>query len=80
LDACKELAELFGVSIEDFKDEEDNLEANYIAQLNRGRKLQKAYTIQDFKYALKDIRLQPNLDKLNSECVKMIATRNQLYY
>ena len=83
IEACKDLAEIFRVSIEEFKDTEDDLNGEYIAQLNRGRKLQKSYTVQDFKYSLKDIRLHETnntLEKLNSECVKMIATKKQLYY
>lgn len=80
-DACYDLAQLFGVSLDEFDElEDDDFEGKYEASIRRERRLQKAYTIQDFKYRLKDIRLQnEGLERLNSECVKLIATKNQLY-
>lgn len=80
-ESCLELAEMFKVPLDDFDClEDEDYEAKYQSNIKRIDKLQNRYSMQEFKNGLLSIRKQGvNLDKVNSECVKMIATIKQLY-
>ena len=80
-ESCLELAEMFKVPLDDFNFlEDEDYEAKYQSNLKRIDKLQNRYSMQEFRNSLLAIREQGvNLDKVNSECVKMIATIKQLY-
>lgn len=80
-ESCLELAEMFKVPLDDFNFlEDEDYEVKYQSNIKRIDKLQNRYSMQEFKNSLLSIREQGvNLDKVNSECVKMIATIKQLY-
>lgn len=80
-ESCLELAEMFKVPLDDFNFlEDEDYEAKYQSNIKRIDKLQNRYSMQEFRNSLLSIREQGvNLDKVNSECVKMIATIKQLY-
>lgn len=81
-EACIEIANMFNIPIEleDDLDEED-YEKAYERRLRRIDYLSRHYTVRDFSRTLLDMRKSGNVDlnKVNSECVKMIATSKQLY-
>ena len=85
-ESCKELADLFGISLSDFDDiAEDDYDGKYVAMLKRIHKLQKSYTIREYSQSLIDLRkngslnLPDKLTLLNNESIKMIATQKRLY-
>lgn len=85
-EACKELASLFNISLDDFDDiAEDDYEGKYVSMLKRINKLQSTYTSTEFSRDLLDLRKNQSLsedDKLrlvNVEIVKMVATQKRLY-
>ena len=81
-ESCIDLAEKFNIDIADFDElADDDYEARYIRKLRQFDMKMKRYTVNDFSHSLLAERItgKPNLDKINSECVKMIATVKQLY-
>lgn len=81
-ESCMDLAEKFGIPVDEFRDvEEDDYEARYSRSFKRIDELVTHYTEREFKEALLTMRKSGvvDLNKLNSECVKMIATSKQLY-
>ena len=81
-EACLDLAQKFNVPLDDFDElDDEDYEAKYIRQLRNIEKLSNRYTIREFSRGLKEIRGSETVDlnKVNSECVKMIATVKQLY-
>lgn len=79
-DACLEIAEMFNIPIEDGVEDED-FESAYNRNLRKAVSFSKSYTIRDFSAALMRERQSEkvNLNNVNRECVKMIATQKQLY-
>lgn len=85
-ESCKELADLFGVSLDDFSEiADDDYDGKYVDMLKRISKLQKAYTSKDYAHDLLTLRKENNLsmqDKLrllNVESIKMISTQKRMY-
>ena len=85
-EACKELAELFEVSLDDFDDiAEDDYDGKYVNMLKRINKLQSSYTSAEFARDLLELRKNQSLsevDKLrlmNVEAIKMISTQKKMY-
>lgn len=85
IEACKELAELFNIPLEEIKEaKDDDLEAKYRTKSMRIDEMKSEYTYQDYKYNMIDIRKKGsnglvNLEAVNRENVKLIATIKQLY-
>lgn len=83
-DACMELAKMFDIPTEDFDElDDDDFEGNYIRTLKELDSMKNRYSVQDFSYACRDLRKEgvlQDLSRLNSECVKLIATEKQMYY
>lgn len=84
-EACRELADLFTISLDDFNDlAEDDYEGRYLSMLKRLNKLSKSYTIREYSNTLLELRksnltLSDKLDRINNENIKMIATQKKLY-
>lgn len=82
-EACKDLASLFGVSLDDFTElAEDDYEGRYLQKLKKIDKLKDAYTLNDFSRALLDARKSGGKDilgVLHMESIKLIATKKKLY-
>lgn len=84
-DACLELAEMFSIPLNDFEElDEDDYEGHYLRNLRKIDKLAEHYTIRDFTAEVMQLRSSSkpghiDLHKLNSACVRMIATVKQLY-
>lgn len=84
-EACLQICDMFNIPVEDFEDlSDEDLEKQYVRNLNKVEKLKKHYTIREFSQGVMDVRTsnpmgKADLNKLNSECVKMIATVKQLY-
>lgn len=82
-DACMELAQIFGIPVEDFEElADDDYEGKYVRTMKHIDDLQGAYTLRDFELDLRKVRGKSevsNLAELNSASVKMIATVKQLY-
>ena len=82
IESCKDLARKFGIDISDYGsfDNEDR-EVQYLRRLKKLDILKNRYTFKEFSTAIRNQRLTGNIDlnKINSECVKMIATVKQLY-
>lgn len=80
-ESCYELADMFNLPLDDFKDiDDDDLSAKFVTTIKTQHILQKRYTSQDFHYNIQKIKKQGvDLNKVNSECVKMIATSKMLY-
>jgi len=84
-ESCLELANMFNIPLDDFEElDEDDYEGRYIRNLRKLDALAEHYTVRDFSQELMRLRStsEPghiDLDKLNSACVKMIATVKQLY-
>jgi hypothetical protein len=76
---------MFDIPTADFEEiTDEDLEKHYIRNLNRIEKLKTHYTIREFSQSILNLREEStmgnvDLKKLNSECVKMIATVKQLY-
>lgn len=82
-EACKELASLFNIPLEDFDElAEEDYEERFNRNIAKLDKMQEKYTKRDFERELLEIRKNKkgvNLSLVNSACVKMIATEKQLY-
>lgn len=85
-ESCRDLAEIFGVSLDEFDSiSEDDYDSKYVDTLKRINKAQSEYTVKDFSRNLLDIRknidinLLDKLKLLNSESVKIISTKKKLY-
>jgi DNA primase len=84
-EACYEICNMFDIPTADFEEiTDEDLEKHYIRNLNRIEKLKTHYTIREFSQSILNLREEStmgnvDLKKLNSECVKMIATVKQLY-
>lgn len=84
-ESCNELADLFGISLEDFEEiADDDYDGKYVAMLKRINKMKNAYTIKTFSTELLNIRgsdmtLEDKMRLLNNESIKMIATQKKLY-
>lgn len=84
-ESCNELADLFGISLEDFEEiADDDYDGKYVAMLKRINKLKNSYTIKTFSAELLNIRssdmsLEDKMRLLNNESIKMIATQKKLY-
>lgn len=81
--ACVELADMFGIDIsnEELLAQDADYEAKFNAKMKSVNQLSKGYSIQDFKSAMQQIRSRDkvNLDLVNDECIKYIATYKHLY-
>jgi DNA primase len=84
-DACIEVASMFNIPLDDFNElEDDDFEGHYLRNLRRIDSLKSRYTVREFSQGVYDLRMKSSmgnvdLNKLNSESVKMIATVKQLY-
>ena len=80
-EACLELADMFSIPLDDFEADSEDPELNYRRNLRKIDRLKNRYTIREFTQAIQPLRggIDTDLDRLNSECVKMIATVKQLY-
>jgi len=83
-EACESLAVLFHIPIEEFDEYEDeDLDVRYLRTSKKINRLAlSSYTIKDFTLELRDLRRGtelPDLNKVNSAYVKMVATRKKLY-
>lgn len=84
-DSCMELAAMFNIPIEDFEElDEDDYEGRHQRNLQKIDRLAEHYTMRDFSQELMHLREtsvpgEIDLNKLNSACVRMIATVKQLY-
>lgn len=81
-ESALDIAEKFNIPINDFDvTSEEDLDKSYYRNIRKIEKLANQYTERDFTYAMRDIRFngQVDLNKVNSECVKMIATKKMLY-
>lgn len=83
--ACMEIADMFGIPVDEFNElDEDDYEGRYLRNLQKVEALAQHYTVRDFSAELLQLRCSSeagrvDLNKLNSACVKMIATVKQLY-
>lgn len=79
-EACREIASIYDIPIEDDVLDEEDYEKAYLRKLRRLDVLSKRYTEREFSQALLRIREKGvDLDRVNSECVKLIATHKKLY-
>lgn len=84
-DSCLELAEMFKIPLDEFEElSEDDYEGRYLQNLKKVDRLAEHYTVRDFSQEVMRLRSvsvpgQIDLNKLNSACVRMIATVKQLY-
>lgn len=84
-EACRGIAKLFGIPIDDFEDiADDDYKAQFEASVRRLHNLRDVYTKRDFENEVTGLLKQGrgtdlNLGKLNSACVRMIATSKKLY-
>lgn len=84
-EACYEIADLFSIPLGDFEElDEEDYEEMYMRNLRRIDSLKNRYSVRDWERGIMDIRSNSkmgavDLNKLNSESVKMIATVKQLY-
>ena len=79
-EACRELAKIYDIPIEEEEIGDEDYEKMHVRNMRRVDSLSKRYSVRDYSRALLDIRKSGvDLEKVNSECVKMIATEKQLY-
>lgn len=85
-DACKELADLFDIPLEDIDElADDDYDGKYMSMLKRLNSLKRAYTFDSFSRELLEIRkntdisIEDRLRLLNIESIKMISTQKKLY-
>ena len=84
-EACLEIAEMFSIPVDDFDElEDDDFEGKHLRTLRHLDTLKKRYTVREFSQGLLDLRTSSpmggvDLNRVNSESVKMIATVKQLY-
>ena len=82
-EACYDLALIFNLELDEeaIALSEDDYEGRFNANMKRALRLADHYTVQDFRLALRDIRSAETVDlnKVNFECIKLIATNKQLY-
>lgn len=84
-ESCNELADLFGISLEDFEEiADDDYDGKYVAMLKRISNMKNSYTIKTFSTELLNIRssdmtLEDKMRLLNNESIKMISTQKKLY-
>ena len=82
-ESCLDLAIKFNIPIDDYEElSDEDYEKRYLRFLRKFDALMNRYTVRDFSRALLQQRKSGKIDlnKVNSECVKMIATIKQLYY
>ena len=82
-EAAKDIASLYNIQINDkIADNLDEVERKYAEDLRKIKRLCTRYTDKEFARELMNKRVQKKLDlkALNSECIKLIATQNMLYY
>lgn len=79
-EACRELAEMFHIPIESDLSPDD-FEGMFEQRLRKIRYVSRRYTRGEFSRNMFDMRMRGavNIDAVNSECVKLIATVKQLY-
>lgn len=87
-DACKELARLFNIPLGDFEElDDEDYEGMLRLKIKRANEVSTHYNMTDFSKGLLNIRkkaqgrkLTPQeLGRVNSECVKIIASNKFLY-
>lgn len=80
-ESAEDLARKFNIDISEFDElADDDYEGRYTANLKRVVKLKNRYSYADFREGLLQQRMQGvDLNEVNFECVKMIATKKQLY-
>lgn len=80
-EACTELCNLFGIPIPNLEDiAEDDYEKLFYKKFNELDRLEVKYTSKDFASDILAIRKKGvDLDLVNSACVKLIATKKELY-
>ena len=84
-EACIEIANFYNIPIEDFENNVKQEEVNpFIKHLKAINKCESLYTTRDFEKDVYKLRQKSpmgcvDLNKLNSACVKMIATHKNLY-
>lgn len=81
-ESCLDLAEKYGIPIDEYEElDEEDYEARYLRRLSNIDRLMRRYTYKDFSMNIMKQRMNGKIDlnRINSECVKMIATVKQLY-
>lgn len=84
-EACFELAAMFNIPVEEFEElDDDDYEGKYLRNLQKVSRLAEHYTVRDFSQEVLHLRGsyppgEMDLNRLNSACVKVIATVKQLY-
>lgn len=84
-EACKELAQLFNIPLGEYDEyTEEDYEKRFVEKLKREDELAKRYTLADYTLNIRKIRgsdmpLEKKADKINSECIKLIASTKFLY-
>lgn len=84
-EACRGIAKLFGIPIDDFEDiADDDYKTQFEASVRRMNTLRDVYTKRDFENEVTGILKRSqgtdlDLNTLNSACVRMIATSKKLY-
>lgn len=81
-ESCLDLASKFKIPLDEFSEiADDDFEGRYEINLIKIDKLQSRYTERDFSNNLLNIRKRGSIDlgSVNSECIKMIATKKLLY-
>ena len=80
-ESAVDLAQKFGVDISEFNElEDEDYDARFIRNIKKTEILKRRYTVADFNASLLEQRKEGvDLERVNFECVKMIATVKQLY-
>lgn len=84
-ESCLDLANKFDIPLEDFDElSDEDFGAQFERKMRLVDRLSARYTIRDFSSGLLAERKKAkdgvvDLNRINSECVKMIATTKQLY-
>ena len=80
-EACMQLAEMFDIPVDAIEPDEDPA-IRFERKMRAVTRVSRNYSANDFRRNLLDLRSSNNAttDRINSECVKMIATQKKLYY
>lgn len=76
-----DLAKKFNIDISEFDElEDEDYEGRFNINIKKTETLKRRYTVADYKTNLLELRKEGvDIDKVNFECIKMIATVKQLY-
>lgn len=80
-ESCEELAKMFGIPLDGFEVEEEDIIKRHFRKVGKIRNLQNRYSSYDFTSEIRMLRTEGvvDLDSVNSECIKLIATNKMLY-